>query len=80
MASVLKIQECISVKFKLPERGKSTLYNFVGPVANRVCKKINDTNSHPLAELIPAEYEGEFVAKKPKNFKSFPLLFIPMPH
>ena len=51
--------------------GKSTLYNFVGPVANRVFKQINDTNSHPLAELIPPEYEGVFAPKKPKNFNVF---------
>ena len=51
--------------------GKSTLYNFVGPIAKSVFKKINDTNSHPLAELIPAEFEGDFVPKKPKNFNVF---------
>ena len=51
--------------------GKSTLYNFVGPVAKTVFKKINDTSSHPLAELIPAEYEGDFIPKKPKDFNVF---------
>ena len=51
--------------------GKSTLYNFVGPVAKKVFKKINDTSSHPLAELIPPDYEGDFVTKVPKNFNVF---------
>ena len=52
--------------------GKSTLYNFVGPVAKSLFKKINDTMSHPLAELIPHEYgEGEFSTKKPKHFNVF---------
>jgi hypothetical protein len=51
--------------------GKSTLYNFVGPVSKRVFKMINDTNSHPLAELIPSTYENEFEAKKPKHFNTF---------
>jgi len=51
--------------------GKSTLYNFVGPVSRKVFNMINDTAAHPLAEDIPSEMEGEFEAKKPKHFNTF---------